>query len=131
MNSPLTATATTADCDAAPGAVFAEMEAEFSASGLADIDTNALRQWRPAPSLWTRIKPLLAAQVGAKLRWAEVDGHRLQYWDIGDSAKPCLVLLHGFGASKENWPYLAVRLRAHYRLLVPNLPGFGNSSAAR
>lgn len=82
----------------------------------------------PVSSLWGRIKPLIAKQAGATLCWAEVDGHRIQYWDTGESGKPVLVLLHGFGSSKENWSYLVPFLRAQYRVLAPDLPGFGNSS---
>ena len=36
-------------------------------------------------------------------------------------------MLHGFTGSKENWYPLAERLRGRYRLLVPDLPGWGES----
>ena len=38
-----------------------------------------------------------------------------------------LVMLHGFTGSKENWYPLAERLRGKYRLLIPDLPGWGES----
>lgn len=110
----------------APG--FAELEALYEATPLATIDRQALAAWRPAQSVWGRIKPLIARQAGATVHWAEVDGHRLQYWDTGTSQKPVLVLLHGFGSSKENWSYLVPYLRSQFRILAPDLPGFGNSS---
>lgn len=107
---------------------FAELEVLYFSTPLAAIDRQALAQWRPATTLWGRLKPLIARQARAAIRSAEVEGHRLHYWDSGDSNKPVLVLLHGFGASKENWSYLTPLLRSQYRILAPDLPGFGNST---
>ena len=36
-------------------------------------------------------------------------------------------MIHGFTGSKENWYPLAAKLRGRYRLLVPDLPGWGES----
>ncbi len=36
-------------------------------------------------------------------------------------------MIHGFTGSKENWYPLAQRLRGKYRLLIPDLPGWGES----
>lgn len=40
---------------------------------------------------------------------------------------PVVVMLHGFTGSKENWYPLAQRLQGRYRLLIPDLPGWGQS----
>lgn len=40
---------------------------------------------------------------------------------------PPLVLLHGMGADKDNFLLVARLLRRHYRVLIPDLPGFGES----
>jgi len=40
---------------------------------------------------------------------------------------PVLVMLHGFTGSKENWYPVARRLRGRCRLLIPDLPGWGES----
>lgn len=120
--------ATAKDQAVPPVSSFAELEALYAATPLANVDRQALIDWSPAPSLWGRIKPLIAKQAGAALCWAEVDDHRIHYWDTGENYKPVLVLLHGFGSSKENWSYLVPFLRSQYRVLVPDLPGFGNSS---
>lgn len=40
---------------------------------------------------------------------------------------PDMVLLHGFGANKENWLALAPRLMRHYTVWIPDLIGFGES----
>ncbi|WP_415241826.1 alpha/beta fold hydrolase [Zhongshania sp.] len=41
-----------------------------------------------------------------------------------------MVLLHGFGSSRENWSYLAAKLRRDHFLLIPDLAGFGDSAAS-
>lgn len=40
---------------------------------------------------------------------------------------PTVVMIHGFTGSKENWYPLAERLHGKYRLLIPDLPGWGES----
>src|SRR5687768_1651266 len=59
----------------------------------------------------------------------EVAGHRWVYAHADDApvGAPTLVMLHGFTGSKENWYPLAERLRGRYRLLIPDLPGWGDS----
>lgn len=59
----------------------------------------------------------------------QVGGHQwvYAYSDDAPSDAPVVVMLHGFTGSKENWYPLAVRLRGKYRLLVPDLPGWGES----
>ena len=58
-----------------------------------------------------------------------VAGHRWVYAFADDAPKgaPILVMLHGFTGSKENWYPLAERLRGKYRLLIPDLPGWGET----
>ncbi len=41
--------------------------------------------------------------------------------------RPTVVLLHGFAAMKENWALWLQRLPGHWHILVPDLPGFGES----
>jgi len=59
----------------------------------------------------------------------EVAGHRWAYAYSNDAPAdaPTVVMVHGFTGSKENWYPLARRLRGQYRLLVPDLPGWGES----
>lgn len=54
------------------------------------------------------------------------DGFRCVYLE-GGTGDP-LVLLHGFGADKDNFGPLAFYLGRHYRLIIPDLAGFGESS---
>lgn len=41
--------------------------------------------------------------------------------------RPTLVLVHGFGANKENWLKLAQQLEGDYNIVAPDLPGHGDS----
>jgi pimeloyl-ACP methyl ester carboxylesterase len=38
-----------------------------------------------------------------------------------------VVLVHGFTGSKENWYRVAQQLKGRYRLIIPDLPGWGES----
>ena len=64
--------------------------------------------------------------AGLKLAQLEVDGHRIAYLHGGQGET--LLLLHGFGANKDHWTMVARLLTPHFRLIVPDLPGFGDSS---
>lgn len=70
-------------------------------------------------------------RVVAGLDRAEVvaAGHRWRYAysDDAPAGAPTLVMVHGFTGSKENWYPLAERLHGRYRLLIPDLPGWGDS----
>ncbi len=39
-----------------------------------------------------------------------------------------VVMLHGFGADKDNWTQFSRDITSGYRVIVPDLPGFGESS---
>lgn len=74
-------------------------------------------------------------RLSAGLDLAEVSaaGHRWVYAYSGVATPdasadvPTIVMIHGFTGSKENWYPLAARLRGKYRLLIPDLPGWGQS----
>jgi pimeloyl-ACP methyl ester carboxylesterase len=57
------------------------------------------------------------------------DGTRIAYLDGGSGAP--LVLVHGFGADKDNFTRVARWLTPHYRVIAPDLVGFGESTRAR
>jgi pimeloyl-ACP methyl ester carboxylesterase len=65
-------------------------------------------------------------RAGLESASVEVGGHRIVYL-IGGRGEP-LILLHGFGADKSNWVRVAVYLTSHFRVVVPDLPGFGEST---
>ncbi len=64
---------------------------------------------------------------GLEERFAEVRGGKLRYLAGGDGEP--LVLVHGLGGAAANWLALVPLLLPRRRLLVPELPGHGGSSA--
>ena len=59
-------------------------------------------------------------------KFLHVDGHRIRYIESGNS-KNTLVLIHGLGASSERWSNVIPLFSDHYRVIVPDLIGFGQS----
>jgi abhydrolase domain-containing protein 6 len=59
----------------------------------------------------------------------EVAGHRWVYAEHAahDPNAPTLVLVHGFTGSKENFYPMARVFDGRYRLVIPDLPGWGES----
>jgi len=78
------------------------------------------------PSLAIMLIGLERFSAGFRRRTVQVDGHRVVYSE-GGSGDP-VVLLHGFGASADNWNRFAGRLRKRYRVIAPDLPGWGQST---
>lgn len=61
-------------------------------------------------------------------RWVNVDGMRIHMRAGGMAdARVDVVLIHGLGVSGAYWLPTAVLLSEHFRVLVPDLPGFGES----
>lgn len=76
---------------------------------------------------------LLRAQQMREAMAAHVEKHALRagdttwsYYEGGSG--PTLVLLHGFAADKTIWLPLAGQLTAHFHVVIPDLPGWGESS---
>lgn len=59
------------------------------------------------------------------LRTVETDGVNVFYREAGPSDAPVILLLHGFAASSHMYRELIPRLASHYRVIAPDLPGFG------
>lgn len=61
-------------------------------------------------------------------RFATVDGVKIHYSEAGDG--PALVLIHGGGPGASGWSNYNRNVEAlskHFRVLIPDLPGFGKS----
>ena len=64
--------------------------------------------------------------AGLRTQEVQVDDHRWVYLEGGKGET--MLFVHGFGAEKDSWgPFLRPFSRS-YRLIVPDLPGFGESS---
>jgi pimeloyl-ACP methyl ester carboxylesterase len=60
---------------------------------------------------------------GREERWLEHDGARTRYFAAGQG--PPLVLIHGAASDARDWLKLMPGLSQHYRVLAPDVPGFG------
>ncbi len=59
-------------------------------------------------------------------KFIEIDGNKIRYLESGNSKKT-LVLVHGLGASAERWDQVIPLFEDDYRVIVPDLIGFGYS----
>ena len=56
----------------------------------------------------------------------DVEGNKIRYLQDGISNKN-LILIHGLGASAERWEHVIPNFAKDYRVIVPDLIGFGQS----
>lgn len=69
-----------------------------------------------------------AAAQAPQEKFATVFGAKVRYVEAGDPAKPVVILLHGLGGSADtSWPLTVPALAANYRVIAPDLLGFGKS----
>ena len=66
--------------------------------------------------------------AGLSARTATVDGLTLHYYEGGPADGDTLVMIHGFGANRDNWLRMARHFTERYRVIALDLPGFGESS---
>ena len=62
---------------------------------------------------------------GLRLKEATVGGIVMPYLE-GGHGQP-LLLIHGFAGDKDNFTRVARHLVAHYHVIIPDLPGFGDA----
>jgi pimeloyl-ACP methyl ester carboxylesterase len=62
-------------------------------------------------------------------RTVTIDGQTIFYRESGRASAPALLLLHGFPTSSHMFRELIPRLSDRYRVVAPDLPGFGFSDA--
>ncbi len=78
---------------------------------------------------------LVALVVGIVRRGARmseksvvVAGNSWPYLEGGPPDGEVVVMLHGFGGDKDNWPLYARYFTRRHRVIAPDLPGFGNNT---
>jgi hypothetical protein len=77
--------------------------------------------------------PLIAANratAGLQEKTVSTPTHRIHYLDRergSDEGPVPVLLLHGIFAEKDHWVDFARALPGQYRIIVPDLPGFGES----
>lgn len=61
----------------------------------------------------------------------DIDGTEIFYREAGDPAAPAVLLLHGFPTSSHMYRNLIPALAGNWRVVAPDLPGFGFSAAPK
>jgi pimeloyl-ACP methyl ester carboxylesterase len=56
----------------------------------------------------------------------QIGPHKMVYLETGKGET--ILLIHGFGGDKDNWTRFAKHLYKDYRVIIPDMPGFGESS---
>lgn len=59
-------------------------------------------------------------------KFVTISGNKIRYLESGKSDN-YIVLIHGLGASAERWEFVIPELSKHYKVIVPDLIGFGHS----
>lgn len=93
------------------------------------VSSAAVWIWRDPMAPLRAAMALQGWWIGLSEARVRVGDHRWAY-DTREAAEPgapTVVLVHGFTGSKENWYPMAERLGGHYRLVIPDLPGWGES----
>ena len=65
-------------------------------------------------------------------KFINVNGHTIRYLDyslheVKTNSNKTLILLHGIGASAERWSRVIPTLSRYYRIIIPDIIGFGYS----
>ncbi len=77
-------------------------------------------------NLATMLISLERFSSGLRRRTVQLGDHRVVYSE-GGKGEP-VVLVHGFGAAADTWNRFAGRLTKRYRVIAPDLPGWGAST---
>ncbi len=96
------------------------------------VATVSTAIWMPEQFLqaeFARLRWLAGAEVQSKT----IGDHRWVYLQAGfgeenSAQKPLLFLVHGYTGSKENWLLVMRELGRKYRVIAPDLPGWGETT---
>lgn len=95
---------------------------------LALVVTAVVAVYLLAPRLlFNSARDALRRKSGLVQRSVRVGEMNWPYLEGGDPAGKALVLVHGFGGDKDNWTFYAPYIKPGYRLIFPDLPGFGEN----
>jgi len=72
------------------------------------------------------VQKIERSRAGFDQHSIEVADLHIEYLEGGQG--DVLILLHGFGANKDNWTRIGRYLTPHFRVIAPDLPGFGEST---
>jgi len=80
-----------------------------------------------APSyLYKKAIDGMRKDAGLTIKSINIPDFKIVYLE-GGTGEP-IIMLHGFGGDKDNWLRFAKYFTPSYRVIIPDLPGFGESS---
>ena len=68
------------------------------------------------------------ARGGMEYRTLQAGGETWHYLEGGSANAETVLIIHGFGGSKDNWSRFSRFVTDEYRVVAPDLPGFGESA---
>ena len=68
------------------------------------------------------------ARAGVDYRTLQLGGETWHYLEGGPPDAETVLVVHGFGGSKDSWARFAKFVTDRYHIVVPDLPGFGQSA---
>ena len=69
---------------------------------------------------------LARSRAGLVKKQVKIDDHSIVYLEGGRG--PTILLLHGYAAEKDNWLQFTAYLTNEYHVVIPDIPGYGESS---
>jgi abhydrolase domain-containing protein 6 len=78
------------------------------------------------PYLYKKAMEGLRKNAGLAVKSQSIPDFKIVYLEGGSG--DTILMLHGFGANKDNWLRFARHFTPNYRVIIPDLPGFGESS---
>lgn len=66
------------------------------------------------------------SNVGLIKKEIKIDDHNVVYLEGGKG--PTILLLHGYSSEKDSWLQFAAYLTKDYHVVIPDIPGYGESS---
>ena len=76
--------------------------------------------------LYNKVIDGLRKDAGLTMKSVNIPDFKIVYLEGGTG--DTIIMLHGFGGNKDNWPMFAKYFTPNYRVIIPDLPGFGDSS---
>lgn len=70
------------------------------------------------------------AWTGLNSKRVKVEGIDWAYSEGGSESKPVIILIHGLAGSRDNWNRVARYLTPNYHVIIPDLPGQGDSKVS-
>jgi pyruvate/2-oxoglutarate dehydrogenase complex dihydrolipoamide dehydrogenase (E3) component/pimeloyl-ACP methyl ester carboxylesterase len=101
------------------------MQADMPASVLRDSVIAHPTMAEGLNGLFASVKPPVKSRPRINHHRIEADGLSIFYREAGPPHAPVVLLLHGFPASSFQYRELMPRLADRYRVIAPDLPGFG------